>query len=138
MFEMPTNIWEWVVIVHLLVGGSFVFVGSLGLLRLNNTMARMHAPSKATTVGIGGVLLASILYFYQVVDEAYRVFPAQDLLVIFFLFLTSPVSAHFMAKAYLHKHPPNESDLPQPANGAGWATFKPLKPPTETSNPTAH
>ncbi|MBL8890477.1 MAG: Na+/H+ antiporter subunit G [Planctomycetaceae bacterium] len=127
MFEMPANVWEWVVIANLLIGGVFVFIGSLGLLRLNNTMARMHAPSKATTIGIGGVLVASVFYFYQVVDEPYRIFPAQDLLVVFFLFLTAPVSAHFMAKAYLHKHPPQESDLPQPTNGVGWATFKSLK-----------
>lgn len=124
MPEMPADAWEWIVFVSLLIGGGFVFVGSFGLLRLNNTMARMHAPSKATTVGVGGVLNASIFYFYFVVDEPYRVFPAQDLLIVFFLFLTAPVSAHFMAKAYLHKHPPQESDLPQPPNGSGWATFK--------------
>lgn len=124
MPEMPADAWEWVVLVSLLIGGCFVFVGSFGLLRLNNTMARMHAPSKATTVGVGGVLVASIFYFYCVVDAPYRVFPAQDLLIVFFLFLTAPVSAHFMAKAYLHKHPPQESDLPQPQNGSGWATFK--------------
>ncbi|MBL8852969.1 MAG: monovalent cation/H(+) antiporter subunit G, partial [Planctomycetaceae bacterium] len=92
MPELPANVWEWIVIIQLLIGGVFVFIGSLGLLRLNNTMARMHAPSKATTVGIGGVLVASIVYFYQVVEEPYRVFPAQDLLIIFFLFLTAPVS----------------------------------------------
>ncbi|MDP1561055.1 MAG: Na+/H+ antiporter subunit G [Pirellulaceae bacterium] len=124
MPEMPVDAWGWVVLVSLLIGGCFVFVGSFGLLRLNNTMARMHAPSKATTVGVGGVLIASIFYFYGVVDEPYRVFPAQDLLIVFFLFLTAPVSAHFMAKAYLHKHSPQESDLPQPHNGSGWATFK--------------
>jgi len=131
MPEIPENVWEWIVIVQLLIGGVFVFIGSLGLLRLNNTMARMHAPSKATTVGIGAVLVASIVYFYQVVEEPYRVFPAQDLLIIFFLFLTAPVSAHFMSKAYLHKHPPQEEDLPQPPNGCGWSTFKQL--PTNQS-----
>lgn len=125
--EMPADLWGWIVIIQLLIGGTFVFIGSLGLWRLGNTMARMHAPSKATTVGIGGVLIASVFYFYKVVDEPDRIFPAQDLLVVFFLFLTAPVSAHFMAKAYLHKHPPHESDLPQPATGVGWATFKPLR-----------
>jgi multicomponent K+:H+ antiporter subunit G len=117
---MLENVWEWIVVFHLVVGGAFVFIGSLGLLRLQNTMARMHAPSKATTVGIGGVLVASMFYFFRVTDETHQLFAAQDLLIVCFLFLTAPVSAHFMSKAYLHKHAEEKPQLPVPPGAAGW------------------
>lgn len=122
---MPQQIWEWLVVLHLFVGGTFVLIGSLGLLRLNNTMARMHAPSKATTVGIGGILVASLLYFIGVIEESQRLFAAQDLLIVFFLFLTAPVSAHFMSKAYLHTQKAATQDLPKTATSSGWSTLDP-------------
>jgi len=121
---MMENFWEWIVVFHLFVGGTFVFIGSLGLLRLQNTMARMHAPSKATTVGIGGVFVASMFYFFRVTDETQQLVAAQDLLIVFFLFLTAPVSAHFMSKAYLHKHVDEKAKLPPTPGGLGWATFE--------------
>jgi len=124
---MPQQIWEWLVVLHLFVGGAFVLIGSLGLLRLGNTMARMHAPSKATTVGIGGILVASMLFFMGVVDESQRLFAAQDLLIVFFLFLTAPVSAHFMSKAYLHTQRSTNADLPKPTSGTGWSTLEPAR-----------
>jgi len=122
---MSQQIWEWLVVFHLFVGGAFVFIGSLELLRLGNTMARMHAPSKATTVGIGGILVASLLYFMGVIEESERLFAAQDLLIVFFLFLTAPVSAHFMSKAYLHTQRSATADLPKSASGTGWSTLEP-------------
>lgn len=122
---MPQQVWEWLVVLHLVVGGVFVLVGSLGLLRLNNTMARMHGPSKATTVGIGGILIASMLYFMGVIEESQRLFAAQDLLIVFFLFLTAPVSAHFMSKAYLHTQKSETKDLIKPTTGSGWSTLEP-------------
>lgn len=122
---MNQQVLEWLVVLHLVVGGLFVLIGSLGLLRLSNTMARMHAPSKATTVGIGGILVASMLFFMGVVDESQRLFAAQDLLIVFFLFLTAPVSAHFMSKAYLHTQRSATVDLPKPTSGTGWSTLEP-------------
>ncbi len=122
---MLEQVWEWIVAIHLIVGGVFVLVGSIGLLRLRNTMSRMHAPSKATTVGVGGILVASMVFFMTVADENERVFAAQDLLIVVFLFLTAPVSAHFMAKAYLHKHPEEAANLPPTDRVVGWATYEP-------------
>ena len=45
----------------LVVAGLFGLVGSFGLIKLENTIQRLHAPTKATTVGVGGVLIASML-----------------------------------------------------------------------------
>ena len=41
----------------------FLFVGSLGLAKLPSLMQRLHGPTKATTLGIGSLLIASMLYF---------------------------------------------------------------------------
>ena len=45
---------EIVVCVFLVIGALFGLVGSFGLLKLQDTMQRLHAPTKATTLGIGG------------------------------------------------------------------------------------
>ena len=60
---------EIVVCVFLAIGGLFGLVGSFGLLKLQDTMQRLHAPTKATTLGIGGVLIASMLYFLLIKDS---------------------------------------------------------------------
>ena len=39
--------------VFLLIGSGFVLVGVIGLLKFNDSMTRLHAPTKVGTVGIG-------------------------------------------------------------------------------------
>ncbi|HKL78019.1 MAG TPA: Na+/H+ antiporter subunit G [Gammaproteobacteria bacterium] len=82
----------------LLVGAAFAFIGSLGLARLPDFFARLHGPTKATTLGIGGMLIASIIHF-TARDPGLSI---HEILVIGFLFVTAPVSAHLMGKAALH------------------------------------
>lgn len=89
---------EVVVSACILVGAGFVFTGALGLLRLPDFFSRLHGPTKATTLGVGGLVLGSVLYFALVQGEL----GVRDLLVALFLFLTAPVSAHLMARAALH------------------------------------
>ncbi len=48
----------------LVIAGVFGLVGSFGLLKLPDPMTRLHAPTKASTVGVGAVLIASMLYFW--------------------------------------------------------------------------
>ena len=45
----------------LLSGAFFTLVGSIGLLKLNTPMKRVHAPTKAGTLGVGSFLLASMI-----------------------------------------------------------------------------
>ena len=47
----------------LLLGAALALIGSIGLLRLRSFYERMHAPTLGTTLGIGCVLLASMLFF---------------------------------------------------------------------------
>ena len=52
----------------ILIGGFFLLVGSYALAKLPDTMRRLHGPTKAATLGIGALLIASMLYFSSRVD----------------------------------------------------------------------
>lgn len=82
----------------ILVGAAFALVGSIGLIRLPDIFTRLHGPTKATTLGVGGVLLGSVIYF-----SARQGLSLHELLVALFLVLTAPVSAHLIARAALHR-----------------------------------
>lgn len=88
---------EVIIAALVLVGAFFLLVGALGLARFPDFYARLHGPTKATTLGIGSLLMASTLYFWWA-GEGFRV---TKVLVALFLFLTAPVSAHLLAKAGL-------------------------------------
>ena len=110
---------EIVVAIFIVVGASFGLVGSWGLLRLPHLMARLHAPTKATTLGVGSVLLASMVFFLATGGG----FSVHEVLIVLFLFLTAPVSASFVARAYLRAHG-DPAELPR-AGDQGWASFAP-------------
>lgn len=80
----------------LVVGTGFALVGSWGLAKLGTFYKRLHGPSKATTLGVGCVLAASALVFAGLGQASLH-----ELLVILFLFITAPVSAHLLVKAAL-------------------------------------
>src|SRR6476469_9576409 len=69
-----------------LVGAFFLFVGSFGLAKLPGLMRRLHAPTKATTLGIGSTLIASMLWFGLVKGDP----SFHELMITLFLFLTAP------------------------------------------------
>lgn len=94
-----SDLFNYLVAGWLILGGFFVFVGSLGLAKLPDFFTRLHAPTKATTLGIGSVLVASML----VTSVREGGFSVYELVISLFLFITAPVSAHMMAKAALHK-----------------------------------
>ena len=85
--------WELIVAACLLAGGFFLFVAGLGILRLPDVLIRMHASTKAGTLGVGLVFGAAALYFRNTADAAIAV------LTIVFLLVTAPVAAHAIARA---------------------------------------
>ena len=94
----------------LVVGGVFTLIGAIGMIRFPDFFMRLHAPTKATTLGVGGMLLASMGLGWAAGAAG-----VHELLITLFLFVTAPVSANLMAKAALHlglasKAPP--PDLP--------------------------
>jgi len=82
----------------LLVSAFTVLVGSFALVRFSDFYKRLHGPTKATTLGVGGVLIASAVYF-TVRGPGFSV---HEFLITLFLFLTAPVSAHLLVKAAMH------------------------------------
>ncbi len=82
--------------VLLVAGCLFGAIAGLGVVRLPDVYTRMHAASKAGVVGVGLILsaLALVSVDYAVVLRC--------ILGILFLVLTTPVSAHLLARSALH------------------------------------
>ncbi|MFC7142334.1 monovalent cation/H(+) antiporter subunit G [Halosimplex aquaticum] len=75
------------------VGSFFLLVGTVGLLRLPNVYNRMHATSKAATLGTSSILLATAVYYGPAGDAL------TSLVGIVFLFFTAPTGAHVISRA---------------------------------------
>ena len=88
---------EGLISLMLVIGAFFTLVGAIGLVRFGDFFMRLHAPTKATTLGVGGVLVAAMIHSW-----ATGRFGVPELLITLFLFITAPVSANLMAKAALH------------------------------------
>ncbi len=88
---------EYVVCACVLTGTFFIALSAIGLLRMPTVYARLHAVSKATTLGIAGVLIGSGLMF---LSEGYA--PTAEVLTLVFMGLSNPAGAHMIARsAYL-------------------------------------
>ena len=81
----------------ILIGAGFALVGSIGLARLPDFFTRLHGPTKATTLGVGSVVIASLIHSSAVAGTL----SLRELAISLFLFITAPVSAHLLAKAAL-------------------------------------
>ncbi len=109
---------EYLLSFLILGGAAFTFIGSLGLARLEDFYTRLHGPTKATTLGVGSLLIASALYF----STRGEGMSLHEVLVTLFLFITAPVSAHLLAKAALHLKLPSLAAVPEdnpPAHPVG-------------------
>lgn len=89
---------EIVISTFLLLGAGFALVGSIGLARLPDFYMRLHGPTKASTLGVGGMIIGSLIFFSTRGEGV----SLHELLIAIFLFITAPVSAHIVAKAALH------------------------------------
>jgi len=101
-----------IVIAFLLVVGCFfTLLGAIALLKLRDFFQRVHGPAKASTLGVGCILIASIVYH---ATNGSGVHP-REILITVFLFLTAPISAHLMSRAALSlmdERPPHPERLP--------------------------
>lgn len=88
------------VAVLLVFGALFALVGAWGLLKLSDFMKRLHGPTKASTLGIGLSLIASMLWF-----GFHDAWTGREFLITLFVFLTAPVAAHLMVKAAMRNEP---------------------------------
>jgi multicomponent K+:H+ antiporter subunit G len=109
---------EYLIAALLILGGGFGLIGSYGLLKLKDPMQRLHAPTKATTIGVGAALIASALDLVLVGKGI----TWQEILIAAFLFLTAPLSALYLAKTHLLRTI-DRKDLPPTGTGAQWSTL---------------
>lgn len=77
----------------ILFGALFSLIAAIGVLRMPDLYVRMHAASKAGTLGLGSLLLA------VAVHSGDTSVIARALVALFFLLLTAPVGAHLLARA---------------------------------------
>jgi multicomponent Na+:H+ antiporter subunit G len=81
------------IVVLLAVGSLFLLSGTIGLLRLPNVYNRLHATSKATTLGAASMALAAWVYFGPAGSGL------KALVTIAFLFVTAPTGGHMISRA---------------------------------------
>ena len=112
----------------IVLGAGFALIGSWGLVRLPSLMERLHGPTKASTLGMGAMLVASIVWF----QLGEGVWTTHELLISVFLFVTAPISANMIAKVHLHRLRTGEASEPAgpagppapPPGSADWATHE--------------
>ncbi len=118
----------------IVLGSTIALIGSWGLVRLPSLIERLHAPTMATTLGLGALLAASVVWF----QLARGMWTAHELLITLFLFITAPVTANMIAKVHLHRMRLGETDAPPgpagrpapPPGDADWATYEAPHPGT--------
>ncbi len=77
----------------LLLGTFFIFVASLGILRMPDLYTRMHAATKAGTVGVASLLLAVAIAMPEISVIS------RTIGTVLFIMITAPVAAHLLGKA---------------------------------------
>ena len=90
---------ELLICFFLLVGSLFALIGAIGLYRLPDFYTRLHGPTKATTLGVGSIVVASAIFF----SNHGGTLSLHEVLITLFLLITAPVSAHMLAKAAMQQ-----------------------------------
>ena len=83
-----------IISILILLGTAFIFIASLGLFRFSDIYSRMHASTKATSFGILLIIIGIGLFFNTAIIWL------KALLVVVFIYLTAPLSAHSIAKSF--------------------------------------
>lgn len=93
---------EFSISLILMIGGLFALIGSVGMVKLPDFLSRLHAPAKITTLGIGSLLISSLLFSYAERNEL----GVSAIVILIFIFMTTPISAHLLAKSAIHLNLP--------------------------------
>ena len=103
---------ESISLVLLLLGSLFMLLAAIGMVRMPDVLTRMHSSTKSSTLGVGLIMLGVALVFS---DFAVGV---RALAIVIFMFTTTPVSAHMIARAaYLSGVPLWEGTLSDEMRG---------------------
>jgi multicomponent Na+:H+ antiporter subunit G len=84
---------DWIASILMVAGAFFCLVAGIGIVRLNDVFARMHAATKAGTLGLALICVAVVVQaetWLQMVEA---------LFVFLFMIATAPVGAHLIGRA---------------------------------------
>ncbi|GLK70931.1 monovalent cation/H(+) antiporter subunit G [Ancylobacter dichloromethanicus] len=96
--ELP--LWAAILVSFLLVFGALVtLIGSVGLWRLPDFYARLHAPSLGATLGTGAILIGSMVCFSVLQGRPL----IHEVLIGLFVTITTPVTLMLLASASLYR-----------------------------------
>ena len=90
--EQAVTALSWVLLVS---GAFFLLTGSLGMVRLPDVFTRMHAAGMTDTMGAGMIVVGLAVY------NGADLVTVRLLLILAFLWFTSPIATHAVAKAAL-------------------------------------
>lgn len=91
---------ELLISLFLIAGGSFAAIAGIGLLRFPDVLMRMHASTKAGTLGVGLSVISTALFFSN------DLVTTKAMLIVVFILFTAPVAAHLIGRAaYRTKSP---------------------------------
>lgn len=79
-------------LVLIFIGSLICLVSAIGLYKLPGLFAKMHAATKTATLSCGVVLLGVAINFNNI--HTYT----EVIILITFIALTNPISAHYIAK----------------------------------------
>ena len=99
--------------VFVLAGASLTLIGSLGLLRLGHFYQRLHAPTLGTTLGTGGILIGSMIFFSAVATRPIL----HEILIAVFVTVTTPVTFILLVSATRHRRDVSPPSPPGPMRG---------------------
>ncbi|CAM4250920.1 monovalent cation/H(+) antiporter subunit G [Lacicoccus alkaliphilus] len=80
---------ELIVSFFVIVGSFFIFVSSIGILRLRDVYSRTHAGGKSSTLGVMSIMTGVVLFFWVTEGN----FNLNLMLTIIFVFMTAPLAA---------------------------------------------
>lgn len=84
---------EYFISFFIISGTIFIFLSAVGLIKMPDLYTRMSATTKASTLGVGLILIATAIYSGEIgiISRA--------LIIVLFLFITAPIAAHMIGRA---------------------------------------
>lgn len=122
---MGTELAAWLEVAAIALGVFFMFVSSLGVLRLADFYQRVHAPTKAATLGLIFLLLAVALNVRE------KSVVTKSLLAVLFIGVTAPVGGHLLTRAAYRRGVRPATPVPDEYAGAPVRRTPDAPPPAD-------
>lgn len=120
---------QFAMVFLMILGTFFILVAAIGFVRMPDIIMRLHALTKASTLGAACSLVAVAFYFGE------TAITVRAVLVILFLFLTAPIAAHVISRSAYRSNVPlwkhTVCDELKEANEHQYSQEEPLGPPNE-------